>query len=243
MDHIETNDYIVKLLDYNNKDELKEVQKLRYDYLLKDFDQNLNADGLDDDGFDEYCDSILVVDKATNKIVGTYRVSTIETMKGKPFKSEEEFDISDLRADKDGILETGRAVIHGDYRDGVVIGLLWKGLFTYTRDHNIRYIFGTCSLHGTDPKPFSKCLAYLNENYVNKKFTIKAIKNSFEYDTEKGVDMVDANIPGLLKAYLKIGATVSVNGYIDYEFNSCDVMIIMDCQNLNERYLKHFMRS
>ena len=242
MDHIETNDYIVKLLDFNNKEELREVQKLRYDYLLKDFDENKDdSNGLDDDGFDEFSDSILCIEKSTGKIVGTYRVSTIETMKGKKFKSEDEFDITSLRNDPDGIIETGRAVIHGDYRDGVVIGLLWKGLFTYTRDHNLRYIFGTCSLHGTDPKPFEKCTSFLNQFYVNDKFNVKATHNSFEYGTIKDLSMFEADIPGLLKAYLKIGARVSVNGFIDYEFNSCDVMIIMDAQNLNERYLKHFM--
>ena len=100
MDHIETADYLVRMLDHDNKDELREVQKLRYDYLLRDFDENKNdSDGLDDDGYDAFSESLIAVEKKTGRIVGTYRVATDATLKGGVFKCEEEFDISSLRKD------------------------------------------------------------------------------------------------------------------------------------------------
>ena len=68
MKPFEAGDYLVRLLDKNNKEELRLVQKLRFDYLLKDFDPSLPEEGLDDDGFDEYCDSILVIDKKNGAI-------------------------------------------------------------------------------------------------------------------------------------------------------------------------------
>ena len=243
MERIETSDYLVRLLDLSNEEELREVQRLRYDFLLRDFDETKNdLDGLDIDGWDEYSDSILVIDKRTGRIVGTYRVSTEETLKGSPFKSEEEFDISSLKAAPDGIVETGRAVVHENYRSGGVIGLLWKGLFSYMKEHDLRYIFGTCSLHGTDPSVHINCTSVLNQYFLSDRFDIRAVCHSFEYGTVKDLDMSEAGMPGLLRAYLKLGSKVSRNGYIDYDFNSCDVMTVMDRLNMNERYVKRFLQ-
>ena len=40
MDHIETPEYLIRLLDHGDTESLREVQKLRYDYLLKEFDES-----------------------------------------------------------------------------------------------------------------------------------------------------------------------------------------------------------
>ena len=242
MDHIETDEYLIKLLDPEDADSLREVQKLRYDYLLQEFDEAKNdADGLDDDGYDAFSESILAIDKKTGRIIGTYRIATLETLKGTPFKSEEEFDLGSLRTDPEGIIEAGWAVIHKDHRAGVVVGLLWRGLTSYARDLGLRYIFGTCSLHGTDPEKYANCTSYLRQHYVSEKYDIHAVRDPFEYGTIKDLPMGRAEFPGLMKAYLKIGAVVSRNGFIDRDFNCCDVMIVLDRLNMNERYTKRFL--
>ena len=243
MTPIETVNYLIRLLYPGDPDELREVQRLRYDFLLREFDEKKeDRDGLDDDGYDAYTDSIVAIDKRTGRIVGTYRLATAETLKGQPYKSEEEFNISALKNDPDGIVEAGRAVVHGDYRNGTVIGLLWRGLITYARDHHLRYIFGTCSLHGTDPAPYDACTSILKQYDLSEQFDIRAVRDSFEYGTQKDLSRSDVEIPGLLRAYLMMGAKVSRNGFIDYEFNCCDVMTVLDCRHLNERFLKHIMR-
>ena len=241
MEHIETPEYLVRFLDFNNKEELREVQRLRYEYLLQDFDEKKNdSEGLDDDGYDAFSESLVAVEKKTGRIVGTYRLATDATLKGGVFKCEEEFDISALRKDPGGIVEAGRAVIHKDYRGGIVFSLLWKGVITYARDLGLRFIIGTCSLHGTDPSVFENCTSYLNEKHLCSLFEVRAAHDSFEYGTLKGLSAAEAGLPGLLKAYLKIGATVSQNGFIDWDFNCCDVMIILDRENMNERFLRRF---
>lgn len=241
MDHVETAEYLVRMLDHGNKDELREVQRLRYEYLLQDFDEKKNdAEGLDDDGYDAFSESLLAIEKKSGRIVGTYRVATDATLKGERFRCEEEFDISGLRKAPGGIVEAGRAVIHRDYRGGVVFSLLWRGVITYARDLGLRYVIGTCSLHGTDPWAFVNCTSYLNEHSLCRSFDVRAVHDAFEYGTVTGLSAAEAGLPGLLKAYLKIGATVSQNGFIDYDFNCCDVMIILDRENMNERFLRRF---
>ncbi|MBR0157204.1 MAG: GNAT family N-acetyltransferase [Clostridia bacterium] len=242
MDHIETDEYLVRLLDHDNEEELREVQRLRYEFLLKRFDEKKNdRDGLDDDGWDAFSDSILAIKKRTGRIIGTYRVATEKTLQGRPYKSEEEFDISSLKADPEGIIEASRVVIHPEHQNGGILGLLWRGVVSYARDQQLRYIFGTCSLHGTDPNAYTLCTSVLNQHYRSDKHEVRATHNAFAYGTEQDLTMSQAGMPGLLRVYLKIGAKVSQNGFIDYDFNCCDVMIIMDRLNMNERYFKRFL--
>ena len=62
-----------------------------------------------------------------------------------------------------------------------------------------------------------------------------------DYGGRTDLTRSNTQIPGLLKAYLMMGAQVSRNGFIDYDFNCCDVMTILDCSNLNERFMKRFL--
>lgn len=240
-EHERTPGYTVRLLDKDNEEELKEVQRLRWKYLLREFDPGISEDGIDDDGYDAYSDSIIVTENGTGRIVGTYRVATAETLRGEPFKSEEEFDISALKNACGGIAEAGRAVVHGDHRNGAVIGLLWRGLISYAVGHGLRYVIGTCSLHGTDPSVYTDCTSVLRAEYVYREHDIHAIRHPFEYGTRTDISADNADIPGLLKSYLRIGARVSSDGFVDHVFKSCDVLIILDLQNANERLLKRIL--
>ena len=53
MEHNGSHGYTVSLLDHDDKEKLREVQRLRYTYLLREFDAGKNdPGGLDDDGYD-----------------------------------------------------------------------------------------------------------------------------------------------------------------------------------------------
>ena len=243
MTPIETSKYIVKTIDKNNVEEIKKIQRLRYVHLLRDFDPSLPEEGLDDDGYDDYAESIVVYDKEKDLMVGTYRFCSSKTIQDKEYKCEEEFNIEVLKNHPDGFLEIGRAVVHKDYRDGEVVSLLWKGMFTYILESGLRFICGTTSLHGTDPTVHHRCLGFLKKNYVDERFNIKAAKQAFEYpDIEEEITLSDPCDPGLLKTYLLLGAKLSANGFIDYDFNCCDVFTIVDVQNMNQRMVKFIMR-
>ena len=72
MEHNGSHGYTVSLLDHDDKEKLMEVQRLRYTYLLREFDAGKNDPyGLDDDGYDAFSDSIIVSDAETGMIVGT----------------------------------------------------------------------------------------------------------------------------------------------------------------------------
>ena len=234
--------YNLRLLNKDNKNELYELQKMRYEYLLKDFNDKLEGEAIDDDGYDQYTDSIIVVDLEKNKIAGTYRLATNKTTNGHPFLTEEEFDLSPLKG-QGNILELGRAVIADEYRDGVVLNLIWAGILEYCLNNDIRFLLGTCSLHGTDPKVHNKTLAYLKNHKVLEEYPLYATHNSFEYPPLGSEEDSERDLPPLLRFYLKFGAKVSMNGYIDYSFNSCDVITIVDLPVANQKYINHYLRK
>lgn len=55
--------------------EIAEAQRLRYKIFAEEMGAQLSgANGLDIDGFDRYCDHLLVRDGETQQVVGTYRI-------------------------------------------------------------------------------------------------------------------------------------------------------------------------
>lgn len=191
---------------------------------------------------------VIAYDTEKKKIVGTYRLATYDTVKGNPFVTEQEFDISTIRATKENILELGRAVVHEDYRNGVVIQLLWAGMLHYAIDHNIRFVLGMGSFHGTNVTLYKHAFSYLYYNYRSPRdiasHACTTPREDMNLLEESEVDMVKVKeeLPGLLRGYLRLGATVSDDIYIDTAFNSCDVLVLLDMQKISKRYIEHLMR-
>ena len=236
--------FYVRLMDHNNLEEVKRVQKLRYDHLLKEYNPTLPSEGLDDDGYDDYSDTIMVIDSTNGVISGGYRVATLKTLKGKKFLTEEEYDIKALRECGSDILELGRAVVHPDYRSGFVIQVLFLAIYRYMIEHNCKYSFGLCSFHGNDPSLYSNGFKYLKKYHSFTDYEIKAVSNAFEFGDVSELDeaLAKEELPGLLRMYLSFGNKVSFNGSIDFSFNSCDVLLIVKDTEINKRYINHFQK-
>ncbi|MBO4666698.1 MAG: GNAT family N-acetyltransferase [Bacilli bacterium] len=240
------NNYLIRLMHHGDLDEVKRVQSLRYQFLLREYNPSLPEEGLDIDGYDDVSNSILVIDQNNNEIAGTYRVATMETIKGGRFLTEDEYNIDDLKKDSDGFVELGRAVVHPSYRNPLVIQLLFLGIYHYAIEHNCRYFIGLCSFHGHTPSDYAHGFSLLKRDYLCTKFNFKACANGFALDFLKDdeIDVAKAKkeIPNLLRMYLNLGHRVSGEGSIDYKFNSCDVLIIMDSKEINMRYFERLMK-
>ncbi|MBP5343107.1 GNAT family N-acetyltransferase [bacterium] len=236
----------IRLMDKTNKEEVEKVQRLRYLYLLKDYNPSLPAEGVDADGYDDVSDSILVIDTEKDVIAGTYRVATNDTINGHKFLTEDEYDIHELIESGERFLELGRAVVHVDYRNGFVIQLLLLAIYHYATEHNCKYYIGLCSFHGVDPSIYDHGFSFLARDYSFKKYNITACNNAFDLhfiDDDK-IDILKAKeqLPSLLRMYLRLGHRVCVGGSIDYNFNSCDVLIILDSDAINIKYFNRMMK-
>jgi putative hemolysin len=51
----------------------------------------------------------------------------------------------------------------------------------------------------------------------------------------------DVIMPTLLKAYIRQGAVICGEPYLDAVFSVADVFILMDCNKITSRYKRHFI--
>src|SRR5262249_8926776 len=133
---------------------------------------------LDQDPFDGFCDHLLVVDRAPaaagmdvpkqgrRRVVGTYRVLRQEmTRPHLGFYTQSEYDIAPLiaaRSPRYRFMELGRSCVLKTYRNKRTLELLWHGLWTYVREHNVDVMIGCASFEGTSPAAHAMALSFLH---------------------------------------------------------------------------------
>ena len=234
---------LIKLAE--TPDEYIQIYKLRYQELLLEYDKEKKVeDELDKDEYDDVCDHLIAVDINKDQVVGTYRLIKKSHLKSlKTFLTETEFNLEPIK--KYELLEVGRAVVKEEYRDGVTIGMLWKGVIRYAVEEEIDIMIGTASFHGIDPTIYKETLSYLYDNHLSPE-EIRCFANkdsSTELKLTSDYDIVQAkkNMPPLIKGYLNLGATVGDGAYIDRDFNSVDVLIVLIIKDINPRYLKRYL--
>ena len=115
--------------------DVENAQRLRYNVFNVEMGEGLASaqeSGLDADKFDPICDHVLVEEIATGTLAGTYRVQMGDrALAGAGFYSAQEFDFAPFLKRAPEIVELGRACVHKQHRNLVVLGLLWKGIARY----------------------------------------------------------------------------------------------------------------
>jgi putative hemolysin len=195
----------------------------------------LNNQDLDIDEFDLIADHILIEDVKKSRVIGTYRL--IASVFSEKFYSETEFNIQALLK-KPGIkVELGRACIHPDYRNGRSVDLLWKGISTYLRLINGKYLFG-CSSVFFHEENVEATIANLRANYTSKAIEISAHD---PYPIKENIlAMHTTTVPSLLQSYLNAGALLYGEPYWDKKWNCVDFLTVLDIDTVSEKYKKHY---
>ena len=253
---IETEDMCVRLAQ--NPKEIKAAQTLRYDVFYDEMgaipDPETKKLQSDFDPFDDICDHMLVIDKKRADqncgVVGTYRLMRrVGAQKAGQFYTAGEFDISKIEAIDGEICEFGRSCIHPDYRSKATLQLLWKALASYTLYYDVRVLFGCASFHGIDPNAIKEELSFLyHYALAPEDLCPEAItENKTEMNVlPKGqVDPKKAlfNLPPLIKGYLRLGCMVGKSAFIDKQFNTIDVCILLHRNFITEKYEKHYDKT
>jgi len=144
--------YAVRLT--RSEADLRRAQALRFAVFNVELNEGLEGShetGLDADPFDPVCDHLLVEHAASGEVVGTYRLQTGPSAAShRGYYSAQEFDFSPYELLRDEMIELGRACVHKDHRNMVVLGLLWKGIADYAREHGARFLCGCSSLTSQD---------------------------------------------------------------------------------------------
>ena len=134
--------------------------RLRYRVFAEELGACLDpAQGIDRDVFDPYCQHLIVRDRASAAVVGTYRVLLPEQAAelGRLY-SDGEFTLTRLHALRPSMVELGRSCVDAGYRSGAVIMLLWSGLGALLAQSSARYLIGCVSVSIRDGGHFAASL-------------------------------------------------------------------------------------
>ncbi len=231
-----------------NEAEVDAALRLRFEVFNLELNEGLEASFIterDEDEFDKTCHHLIVIENATEKIVGTYRVRTMEMAQSAfGFYSAQEFAVEDLPYEVLAeSIETGRACIAREHRNSRVLFLLWKGLAMYMTDKRKRYLFGCCSLSTQDCAEGMQALRQLVEGGFMHETLRVAPREEYvcrreDFLSENGGEII--KLPQLFEIYLRIGARICGEPVIDRQFKTIDFFVIVDLQNIPAKYFKMF---
>jgi len=250
---IESDNFIVKLV--HTKSELKKAQALRYSVFYKEKKAKPTLPKklirLDYDKIDKFADHLIVIDKNTkNKVVGTYRLirgDVAELYGG--YYSSTEFNLINIvnNYQKKHILELGRSCVHKNYRNGTIMNLLWKAIAEYVKFYDIKVLIGCASFSGTDPIKYSEELTYLRNNFsLPANLSVESYDNNiypaYKLNNDNSNQLrTFAKLPPLIKGYLRVGGKVSDNFFVDYRFNTIDLFVVVNTDDIDTRYKKKYL--
>jgi putative hemolysin len=243
-----------------SRDDIKRAQKLRYKVFYRDGTAIADAPTLlarrDKDMFDKICDHVLVIDhdapltrRGKQQVVGTYRLLRQEIAQPHGgFYTGEEFDIAALMERHAGLrfLELGRSCVLPPYRTKRTVELLWHGIWTYVRRHNMDVMIGCASLPGTDPGRLALALSFLHHYAAApEEWRARAHASRYVDMNRMAKDAIDAKaalreLPPLIKGYLRLGAFIGDGAVIDHQFGTTDVLVVMPVAAIAARYIGHF---
>jgi putative hemolysin len=237
--------YLVRFA--RNAEEIEAALKLRFEVFNLELEEGLASSfqtGRDRDEFDATCHHLIAIDQANDRVVGTYRLRTIE-MAGdaEGFYSSGEFDLSYLpREVLNQSVELGRACIAQSHRNRQVLFLLWKALALYVASRRKRFLFGCCSLTSQQAGEGNQLLRQLTDGGHLHATVRVPPQPGYECTVEDSDDCwsQQVKVPRLFRTYLGIGAKVCSAPAIDRKFKTIDFFMLFDIQKMNAATRKLF---
>jgi putative hemolysin len=216
-------------------EDMHAAQKLRFQVFNLELNEGLQesyATGRDEDPFDAVCDHLIVEHVPSGQIVGTYRLQTgINAAAYRGYYCEQEFEFRLFEPLRDQLIELGRACVHHHHRNLIVLGLLWKGIARYARQHNARYLIGCSSLTSQDPAAGASAYADLCRRHLAPLEFRTRPRPEFDCPQEQ-LAPESPKIPKLLTAYLTIGAKICGPPALDRQFKTIDFLTLLDLNSL-----------
>ncbi len=238
--------------------EIIAAQNLRYKIFYEEMgatpSAQARAEKRDFDKYDDVCDHLLVFDHSLGKdasaIVATYRLIRGDAAKkAGGFYSTGEYDISSILNFKGNLLELGRSCVAEPYRNRPTMQLLWRGIAGYVFHHKLDLMFGCVSFPGTDPKAHAQSLSYLHHFHpAPKEFSVRALESHYVPMDILPKEQIDAkkallDLPPLVKGYLRLGGWFGDGAYIDRQFNTVDVFIMVKTDQVTDKYFRYYERT
>lgn len=240
---IERTGHIIKTAD--STEELEAVLRLRHLVFLEELLHRKKRSGKDKDRFDKTCDHLMIIEKTTGLLIGTYRLQS--SLHTKKFYSATEFRMKSIQKLPGNKLELGRACVHPEHRTGLTIALLWEGIRAYVTASQTDYLFGCSSIKTMNKEEIKEIYHYLSSQghmldlhklRPRTKFRVPGFKRQLKRNPSHKLSL-ELNhrelIPSLLFSYLKAGAKVCGAPALDKSFKCIDFLTLLSADEIKHR--------
>ncbi|WP_310729466.1 GNAT family N-acyltransferase [Streptomyces sp. N2A] len=223
-------------------EQIRAAQRLRHLVFAGEMGATLHTPlaGHDIDDVDEVADHLVVTHTASGGIVGTYRL--LPPGRSPRLYSDGEFDLGALAALRPSLIEAGRSCVHPDHRDGAVMTQMWAALARYTLLSGHRYLAGCASVPLADGGTAAAHAWELGRTRYAAPPELQVTPHRPWHSTVPvPVRPSLAQLPPLLRGYLRIGAFICGAPAHDPEFDVADFFVVLDMERLGDRYRRYFL--
>ena len=148
------------------------------------------------------------------------------------YYSAQEFEFEVFEPYRSEMIELGRACVHPQHRNLVVLGLLWKGVIDFARQRSARYLIGCSSMTTQDPAVGASAYADMCRKHLAPiAWRTRPLASHDCPLTQLSAEPV--KIPKLLRAYLSLGATICGPPALDRQFKTIDYLTLLDLETMS----------
>jgi putative hemolysin len=243
-----------------SESELRDAQRLRYRVFAVDMGAHLTppagtADGLDVDRFDAFCDHLLVRAHGvalpeSGVAVGTYRVlGPAQATAAGGYYMDTEFDLAPIASLRACAVELGRSCVHPGWRSGGVILAMWSALAAYMQQRGLQTMIGSASMSLADGGQSAQEIwhSLRSTHLADAQWQVRA-RVALPEPLAPPRGRVPgaggrAEMPPLIRGYLRCGARLLGAPAVDAAFNTADLPMMMRMEEMAVRYRRHLLRQ
>jgi len=198
-----------------------------------------DADGIDRDGFDDWCDHLILADAATGELIGTHRaIDGREALRRGGLYGDFQFDLSPLDPIAPMILQGGRTCVAAGHRTGPAIQYLSYGMELLLRERGSGYFLGSESFREPASDQLNKIYSFLREFGTDPDWFAPAQPAA----AVRGLRVVPVSaadervVPSIIRLDLRMGFLACSPPAWDADFGCYDVLMLGRRDRLTRTY-------
>ncbi|MDK3073097.1 GNAT family N-acyltransferase [Sedimentitalea sp. JM2-8] len=191
----------------------------------------------DSDAFDAECRHMMVLDRQTDELVCCFRIRLFQGAADLDRSYSAQFyDLTRLSGFPGRIAELGRFCVRPGRRDPDILRIAWGALARFVDANDIGLLTGCSSFAGTEVSAYLDSFALLKAAHLAPMRWMPGIKSGevFRYselvrhspDRTRGL----AQMPPLLRSYLRMGGWVSDHAVVDRQMNTLHVFTALETE-------------
>lgn len=226
--------YLARLAE--GPDDLAAAQALRYLSFLGRRGLG-EIDGRDADGFDSFCQHVLVETVSGGQLVCCYRLHLLrESALIFHSYAAQHYDLAALAGYPGPALEMGRFCLHPDWHDPDILRLAWAAMARIVDQGGVKLLFGCSSFAGIDAEVHRPALSCLWAHLAPLKWAPQRLSSVIcpIEPPRDGDDPAKAiqSVPPLLRTYLAMGGWVSDHAVIDKALDTLHVFTAVEIDRI-----------